>query len=61
MRNLTRYLKYSGLSVIITVNPFHWHYTPKYFKNGKDGWDPDYHSFSLLFLTIRVWIDDGSW
>jgi hypothetical protein len=61
MKTLLRYLKYSGLSVSLTFNPYHWQYVPKYFRNGLDGWDPDYHSVSFLFLTIRVWIDDGSW
>jgi len=61
MNTLMRYLRYSGLSVSITINPFHWLFMPKYFSNGKYGWDPDYHSISFLFLSVRFWIDDGSW
>jgi hypothetical protein len=61
MKKITNYLRYSGLSVIITVNPLHWQFMPKYFRNGLDVWETDTHSVSFLFLTIRVWIDDGSW
>jgi hypothetical protein len=61
MNKLFAYLKYSGLSVCFTLNPFHWCLMPRYFRNGKDGFEPDYHSFSFLFLTVRFWADDGSW
>lgn len=61
MNRLKKYMMYSGLSLAITFNPFHWALMPRYFRNGKDGWEPDYHSISFLFLTIRFWIDDGSW
>jgi hypothetical protein len=61
MKQLFDYLRYSGLVVSFGLNPFHWQIMPKYFRNGKDGWEQDYHSVSFLFLTIRFWIDDGSW
>jgi hypothetical protein len=61
MKRLKKYLMYSGLSLSITFNPLHWSFVPRYFRNGNDGWEPDYHSISFLFLTIRFWIDDGSW
>jgi hypothetical protein len=60
IQRILKYIRYSGLIMSITFNPFHWQ-MPKYFRNGKDGWEPNYHSFSFLFLTIRFWIDDGSW
>ena len=54
------YLKYSGASVILTVNPFHWRFLPHYSKSQEWG-EENTHVVSWLFLTIRVWIDDGSW
>jgi hypothetical protein len=54
------YLKHSGASVAITLNPFHWNFFPRYFATQE--WpDEKTHSVSWLFLTIRFWIDDGSW
>ena len=57
---IINYLKYSGIVFIIVVNPLHWNVMPRYFRNQEWG-DEDTHAFSWLFLTIRVWIDDGSW
>lgn len=60
MRNFLDYLKYSGLSVIITFNPFHWYYIPRFhFHN--EILEEGTQNISFLFLTIRFWIDDGSW
>lgn len=61
MKQFLDYLRYSGLSVSFTLNPFHWHYMPRIFVREKDPWDVPSGAFSFLFLTIRVWIDDGSW
>lgn len=60
MKEILNYLKYSGASVILTVNPFHWRIIPMYVKNQEWG-EENTHVVSWLFLTIRVWIDDGSW
>jgi len=60
LKLLINYLKYSGASVSITINPCHWNIVPRYYRNQEWG-DENTHSFSWLFLTIRFWIDDGSW
>jgi len=57
------YLKYSGLSVIIQLNPLHWKVWP-WFKNETNSeWGSAEYtcSLSFLFLTIRFWIDNGDW
>lgn len=59
MKKLINYLKFSGLAVTITVNPYQWSFLP-IFKIDDD-WDFFTYRFTFLFLTIRVWIDDGSW
>ena len=57
------YLKYSGLCVIIQLNPLHWKVWP-WFKNETNSeWGSAEYtcSLSFLFLTIRLWIDNGDW
>jgi diadenosine tetraphosphate (Ap4A) HIT family hydrolase len=54
------YLRYSGASVSITINPFHWNIIPRYFASNE--WPNEKtKAVSWLFLTIRFWLDDGSW
>ena len=58
------WLRYSGASVSITLNPFHWAWIPQMQNEPLDTWiGPNEHRFyiSWLMITIRVWIDDGSW
>jgi hypothetical protein len=57
---IINYLKYSGVSVILAINPFHWRFLPYYGLSHEWG-EEHTHVVSWLFLTIRVWIDDGSW
>ena len=57
---MINYLKYSGASVTITVNPYHWRYMPRLYKDITD-WNDETHCFSFLFLTLRIWIDNGDW
>jgi hypothetical protein len=57
------YLKYSGLSVIIQLNPLHWKIWPWFRNESTVEWgSPEKtYSFVFLFLTIRLWIDNGDW
>jgi len=57
------YLKYSGVSVILNLNPFHWSLLPKIRNESNSEWGaPEKtYSFVFLFLTIRLWIDNGDW
>ena len=60
---ITKWLLYSGISVIITVNPLHWRLTPCVVQNLNEWAGPNERTWSVswLFLTVRIWIDDGSW
>jgi hypothetical protein len=60
MKEFFNYLKYSGASVILTINPLHWRIIPHYGKSQEWG-EENTHTISWAFLTIRFWIDDGSW
>jgi hypothetical protein len=57
------YLKYSGVCVILNLNPLHWSLIPKIRNESNAEWgSPEKtYSFVFLFLTIRLWIDNGEW
>ena len=59
---IINYLKYSGASIIITVNPLHWAWIPVFRRGSNEIWDyAETWAISFLFLTFRIWIDDGKW
>lgn len=61
---IIKYLRYSGASIIITVNPAHWRLRPIARVEQQTEWpSPNERMVTVgwLFLTIRTWIDDGSW
>jgi hypothetical protein len=58
------WLRYSGASVAVTINPLHWRWRPQARRAAMDEWvGPHEQAWFMgwLFVTIRVWIDDGSW
>ena len=61
---MLKWLRYSGASVIITVNPAHWRWIPQAGQVFTTEWStPNEQTWRVawLFLTVRIWIDDGSW
>jgi hypothetical protein len=64
MLRLTKWLRYSGASVTITVNPFHWQWIPRAYKENNlewpEGMRQSYRAW-WLFLSIEFWIDNGEW
>lgn len=60
MDRIKKYFMYSGLSIIFQINPMQWSIIPKYTREPST-WDDKAFVFSFLFLTIRFWLDDGSW
>ena len=59
-----KWVRYSGASVILTLNPLHWRWAPVARHEQNTEWpSPNEHTYmvSWLFLTIRVWIDNGDW
>lgn len=58
---IMKYLRYSGLSVILHLNPLHWKVLP-WVRHEDDAWEnSNTYSCGFLFLTIRIWIDNGDW
>jgi hypothetical protein len=57
-----KWLRYSGFSVILTGNPLHWRWIPVARKEPEDIWQAAHNwTAGWLFLTLRVYVDDGSW
>jgi hypothetical protein len=61
--NLINYLRYSGVSVIIALNPLWWKVLPWYRDESNEEWGSaeKTYAFGFLGITVRIWIDDGSW
>jgi hypothetical protein len=61
---MLKWLRYSGASVAVTVNPLHWAWMPQAGRAFADEWagpnERNYYA-RFLFVTFRLWIDDGSW
>jgi hypothetical protein len=56
------YVRYSGVTVCLHVNPFHWSWIPRVRQESQWVLDQDrVYAVSWLFVTFRFWIDDGRW
>ena len=63
-RGIINWIRYSGVGVILHLNPLHWKVLPWFRNETNQEWPaPNERTWAagFLFLTIRVWIDDGSW
>jgi len=61
---MLNWIKYSGASLSIRVNPCHWQLFPQAGRAFMDEWGGPYERswyVAWRFLTVRVWIDNGSW
>lgn len=54
------WLMYSGCNITFKLNPFHWRLKFSVF-NSDEVWEQDFLSIELLFITIRIWFDNGDW
>ena len=54
------WLKYSGATLALTLNPFHWTIQCRIRKSA-DVWEQDDFILQLGPLSFRLWIDDGNW
>ena len=58
------YIRYSGITVRLNLNPFHWSYLGGFGKDFRGEWaGPNEKGWyvKFLFLSVSVWFDDGSW
>jgi len=63
-RGYLKWIRYSGASVIVTLNPLHWSLVPRGRREYNDGWpSPNERTWSVgwLFVTMRFWVDNGDW
>lgn len=58
-----KWLRYSGMTLMLVVNPLHWAWRPELARYHDEWAGPRERTITArwLMLTIRVWIDDGSW
>lgn len=63
LNQLFKWVRYSGAAIIISVNPLYWKVLPWFRKESSNEWGriPHAYAVSFLFLTIRVWLDNGDW
>lgn len=61
LKNLSKYIRYSGVWVGLAVNPCHWDVRLSFLH--PDDLNPNMRGFyiSLGPVWLRVIIDDGSW
>jgi hypothetical protein len=57
---MINWLRYSGCNITLKLNPFHWRLNCEYNKTN-EVWEKDCFILELLPITIRLWVDDGSW
>ena len=61
--SIFNYLRYSGISVILALNPLWWKVLP-WWRNettAEFGAAERTYACGFLGVTIRIWIDDGQW
>jgi hypothetical protein len=60
---LLSYCRYSGISVIVALNPLWWKVVPWARRETNREWGSAEQTWAVGFLgvTVRIWIDDGSW
>jgi len=63
IHRLGRYLRYSGISVIIAVNPLWWKALPWWRNETTQEFGSAEHTWAVGFLgvTVRIWVDCGDW
>jgi hypothetical protein len=61
LKILSKYVKYSGIWISVALNPFHWRLAFEFMH--PDELNPNMRGIfiSLLPISLRVVIDDGSW
>ena len=61
--SMSKWLRYSGVSVILALNPLWWKVLP-WFRREYNEWagpNERTYAFGFLGVTIRIWIDNGQW
>jgi hypothetical protein len=64
MKNILSWLRYSGAVISVSINPVHWVWWPRVYRESDLEWPEGMrrtYRASFLMLTMRVWLDDGSW
>lgn len=61
---MIKWIRYSGASIILSLNPLYWKVLPWFRRERNNEW-PMVHdymwAFGFLGITVRVWFDNGDW
>lgn len=63
-RGYLKWIRYSGASVSITLNPLHWRWIPVARHESNIEWpslNESTYMAAWLCLTVRAWTDNGDW
>jgi len=57
------WIRYSGITVRLNLNPCHWYWLPVVRSEHNMEWGSPLRSWRAgwMFLTVRLFLDDGSW
>ena len=57
------WLKYSGLSINLNLNPLHWYWRPSARQEHTNAWGSPWRQWRTgwLFATVLLYLDDGKW
>jgi hypothetical protein len=61
LKILSKYIRYSGIWISLALNPFHWRVSFEFMH--PDELNPNMRGvfISLLPISLRIIVDDGSW
>jgi hypothetical protein len=61
LKILSKYIRYSGIWVSVAINPCHWRVSFEFMH--PDELNPNMRGvfISLLPISLRIIVDDGSW
>ena len=61
---MLKWLRYSGMSIILSLNPLWWKVLPWFRNETTNEWPNNMgktFAFGFLGVTIRIWLDNGKW
>lgn len=60
---MRKWIKYSGISININLNPCHWYVIPFVRQEHNNEWGSPWGQWRTgwLFFTVLLYLDDGSW
>ena len=60
---MMNWIRYSGITVSLNINPCHWYWLPVARAEHNAEWGSPWRQWRAgwLFVSIMLYLDDGSW